>query len=86
MNSLNLRDRQLRVNAINQRNCLYIELNTFLRTMGIEGTGGKVKLIIRSGSVKVNGEIETRNKRKLRAGDVVEYLGKEYSVEEKLIK
>ena len=64
----------------------YIELNTFLRIIGVEGTGGKIKLIIRSGTVKVNGEIETRNKRKLMAGDVVEYLGKEYTVEEKMIK
>jgi ribosome-associated protein len=64
----------------------YIELNTFLRIIGIEGTGGKVKLIIRSGSVKVNGEIETRNKRKLKAGDVVEYLENKYVVEEKMIR
>ena len=64
----------------------YLELNTSLRIMGIPGTGGKIKLIIRSGTVKVNGEIETRNKRKLMAGDVVEYLGKEYTVEEKMIK
>ena len=64
----------------------YIELNTLLRIMGIPGTGGKIKLIIRSGSVKVNGEIETRNKRKLKAGDIVEYLGKKYTVEEKLIR
>ena len=64
----------------------YIELNTFLRIIGVEGTGGKIKLIIRSGSVKVNGEIETRNKRKLHAGDVVEYLGKAYDVNEDFIK
>lgn len=64
----------------------YIELNTFLRLMGVGGTGGKIKLIIRSGSVNVNGEIETRNKRKLKAGDIVEYLGKKYAVGEKLIK
>jgi len=54
--------------------------------MGVKGTGGMVKLVIRSGAVKVNGEAETRNKRKLHAGDVVEYLGKEYKVEEKLIR
>ena len=64
----------------------YIELNTFLRIIGVEGTGGKIKLIIRSGSVKVNGEIETRNKRKLKAGDVVEYLENKYAVEEKMIR
>ena len=60
----------------------YIELNTLLKLMGVEGTGGKIKRIIRSGSVKVNGEIETRNKRKLLAGDVVEYLEKENIVKE----
>ena len=64
----------------------YIELNNFLKVIGIANTGGRVKLIIRVGSVKVNGEIETRNKRKLRAGDVVEYLGKEYIVKEELIR
>lgn len=64
----------------------HIELNTFLRIMGVEGTGGRIKLIIRSGAVKVNGEIETRNKRKLKAGDIVEYLGKKYEVEEKYIR
>ena len=63
-----------------------IELNAFLRINGVAGTGGQVKLIIRLGSVKVNGEIETRNKRKLHAGDVVEYLGKKYEVGEKYIR
>ena len=58
----------------------YIELNAFLRINGVAGTGGKVKLIIRAGSVKVNGETETRNKKKLHAGDVVEYGGKNYAV------
>ena len=64
----------------------YIELNTFLRINGVEGTGGKIKLIVRSGAVKVNGETETRNKRKLKDGDVVEYLGNKYAVQEKMIK
>ena len=64
----------------------HIELNAFLRINGLKGTGGKIKLIIRSGAVKVNGETETRNKRKLKDGDVVEYLGNKYKVEEKLIK
>ena len=64
----------------------YIELNAFLRINGVAGTGGSVKLIIRSGAVKVNGDTETRNKRKLRAGDVVEYLGKVYKMEESLLR
>ena len=62
-----------------------IELNAFLRVNGVAGTGGSVKLIIRTGSVRVNGEIETRNKRKLYAGDIVDYLGKKYEVKEELL-
>ena len=64
----------------------YIELNNFLKIKGIADTGGKVKFIIRAGSVKVNGETETRNKRKPHAGDVVEYLGKAYNVTEDFIE
>ena len=64
----------------------HIELNAFLRINRVAGTGGQVKLIIRAGSVKVNGETETRNKRKLHAGDVVEYLGKKYEVKEGILK
>ena len=63
-----------------------IELNAFLRINGVANTGGKVKLIIRDGSVKVNGEIETRNKRKLHKGDLVECLGKKYLVEGKFLR
>ncbi|MBI2558846.1 RNA-binding S4 domain-containing protein [Candidatus Woesearchaeota archaeon] len=64
----------------------YIELNAFLRINGAAGTGGKVKILIKSGCVKVNGETETRNKKKLHAGDIVEYLGKEHAVKEEFIR
>ena len=64
----------------------HIELNSFLKVKGVASTGGQAKLIIRAGSVSVNGEIETRNKKKLRAGDVVECLGKKYMVEEELLR
>ncbi|HIH42101.1 TPA: RNA-binding S4 domain-containing protein [Candidatus Woesearchaeota archaeon] len=58
----------------------YIELNAFLKSKGIAQTGGQIKLIIRAGNVKVNGEVDLRNKRKLRDKDVVEYIGKKYVV------
>ena len=64
----------------------YVELNNFLKIVGIANTGGTAKKIIRAEAVKVNGEIETRNKRKLHAGDAVEYLGKKYGVEEKYVR
>lgn len=63
-----------------------IELNVFLGKIGMAATGGQAKKIIRSGEVKVNGELETRNKRKLHAGDAVEYLGKKYIVNEELLR
>ncbi|MBN2567560.1 RNA-binding S4 domain-containing protein [Candidatus Woesearchaeota archaeon] len=50
----------------------HIELNAFLKTRGIVPTGGQAKLLIRSGGVRVNGKVETRNKRKLRRGDRVD--------------
>ena len=59
----------------------YIELNSFLKIKGISPTGGQAKLLIRSGAVKVNGEVETRNKKKLHTGDVVEINGKKLFVE-----
>ena len=64
----------------------YIELNTFLKVLKIANIGGRAKLLIRSGEVKVNGVIETKNKKKLHSGDFVEYLGKKYEVEEKYVK
>ena len=64
----------------------YIELNSFLRINNIAPTGGKVKLIIRAGNVKVNGETELRNKRKLRGGDIVECLGKNFKIEEDFLR
>lgn len=54
----------------------YVELNALLKAHNISGTGGQAKLLIQSGEVKVNGVSETKNKRKLVAGDVVEVKGK----------
>ena len=64
----------------------YIELNVFIRIIGLANTGGSAKLIIISGVVIVNGAVETRNKKKLYAGDVAEYLGKSYAVREEYLR
>lgn len=63
----------------------YIELNTFLKIHNMAGSGGEAKQIIRSEKVKVNGEVETRNKRKLRAGDKIEVDGKVFILKEEEI-
>ncbi len=36
------------------------------------GSGGEAKILVQTGEVLVNGEVETRRGRQLREGDVVE--------------
>ncbi len=55
-------------------------LDQFLKLSWVVETGGHAKLMIQNGDVKVNGEIETRRRRKLVAGDVVELGGKQLVV------
>ena len=59
-----------------------LRLDQFLKLSGIAGTGGHAKLLIQSGKVQVNGEVETRRRRKLAVGDVVEIDGTTHSVDE----
>lgn len=49
-----------------------IRLDQFLKLQGLVGTGGQAKLLIQDGQVLVNGEVETRRRRKLHEGDLVE--------------
>jgi len=58
----------------------YIRLDDFLKMTGLVETGGQAKLVIQAGEVTVNGEVETRRRRKLVVGDVVEYSGEEFEV------
>lgn len=55
-------------------------LDQFLKTCGV-ATGGQAKFKIQSGLVQVNGQIETRRRRKLRPGDQVTFDGNTYLVE-----
>ncbi len=47
-------------------------LGQALKAADIVGSGGEAKVLIQEGEVSVNGEVETRRGRRLRAGDVVE--------------
>ena len=53
-----------------------IELCQLLKFAGLVGTGGEAKMVISQKLVSVNGEIETRKRRKLVAGDRVTIGGK----------
>ncbi len=57
-----------------------IQLDQFLKLEGLTQSGGEAKHLIQSGEVKVNGETDTRRKRKLRTGDIVEIFGNNYTV------
>jgi ribosome-associated protein len=59
-----------------------LRLDQFLKFRGIADTGGQAKLLIQSGEVQVNGEVETRRRRKLVVGDVVKLDGITYSPDE----
>jgi ribosome-associated protein len=59
----------------------YIKLDQFLKLANVVSTGGAAKLLIQSGRVQVNGEVETRRGRKLRHGDVVVVEGEELVVQ-----
>jgi ribosome-associated protein len=49
-----------------------ITLGQALKAAALVGTGGEAKMLVQSGEVVVNGEVETRRGRRLWAGDVVE--------------
>ena len=53
-----------------------VELYKILKFEGMVSSGGEAKSIIADGQVLVNGKIETRKRKKIVSGDIVE-LGKE---------
>ncbi len=55
-----------------------LSLGAFLKLAGMASTGGQAKLIVQSGEVTVNGELETRRGRTIRIGDVVCVGAREY--------
>jgi ribosome-associated protein len=57
-----------------------IRLDDFLKWSGLVDTGGEAKLHIQSGEVLVNGEVETRRRKQLAIGDVVEAMGQKLVV------
>ena len=51
----------------------FIQLLMLLKIKQMAQTGGHAKIIIESGVVKVNGDVELRKRKKLRTGDLVEF-------------
>ncbi|MEI6410126.1 MAG: RNA-binding S4 domain-containing protein [Bacteroidota bacterium] len=53
----------------------FIELNKLLKRLHFVGTGGEANIRIENGEARVNGVRETRKRKKLVAGDRVEFGG-----------
>ena len=58
-----------------------VELYKILKFEGLVTTGGEAKLLIGDGQVTVNGDIETRKRRKIVGGDIIELGGAKILVE-----
>lgn len=58
-----------------------VELYKILKFEGLATTGGEAKLLIGDGQASVNGEIETRKRRKIVDGDTIEFAGEIIQVE-----
>jgi len=52
-----------------------VELYKILKFEGLVSSGGEAKLLIGDGQVMVNGEVETRRRRKMLNADVIEFRG-----------
>ena len=58
----------------------YIELHSLLKVTGLCESGGVAKLLIADGLVHVDGEVETRKRCKIRAGQIVAFNDRQISV------
>jgi ribosome-associated protein len=59
----------------------HITLAQAVKAVGLAGTGGQAKILVREGGFLVNGAAETRPGRKLRAGDrFADPEGREWTV------
>lgn len=59
----------------------HIALFQLLKATHLCGTGGEAKIMIGEGHVTVDGEVETRLRKKIRVGQVVAYNGEQITVQ-----
>jgi len=58
----------------------FIELDNVLKALHLVANGAEAKQQIQAGAVTVNGAVELRVRRKLRAGDSVEFGGQKIDI------
>jgi ribosome-associated protein len=57
-----------------------IALYQILKLEALVSSGGEAKAAIDDGRVLVNGEVETRRRKKIMSGDIVEFEGERFSI------
>lgn len=58
-----------------------VELYKILKFESMVPSGGEARLVISEGLVKVNGEVETRKRKKIISGDIIEFAGEKFCIE-----
>lgn len=59
----------------------HIPLNNLLKVLNLVETGGEANIRITDGEVKVNGQIETQKRKKLRPGDMIEFQKQKITIQ-----
>ena len=57
-----------------------IELYKILKFDNMVQSGGEAKFVIAEGLVRVNGEVETRKRKKIISGDIIEFEGEKIRI------
>ena len=57
-----------------------VELFKLLKFEGLVGSGGEAKAVVADGLVSVNGQVETQKRKKILAGDLIEFNGQQLKV------
>jgi ribosome-associated protein len=57
-----------------------IALYQLLKLEALVSSGGEAKIAIDNGRVLVNGEVETRRRKKILAGDTIEFEGQSFEI------
>ena len=58
----------------------FIELDNLLKATNLAASGADARQYILAGLIKINGQVETRIRRKLRLGDTVEFVKHQISI------
>lgn len=61
----------------------FIQLYKILKVEGLASSGGEAKAVIAAGQVLVNGAIETQKRKKIVAGDIIEFGNKKIHIQSK---